>query len=508
VKIGGLFGNLPADVEQLLRTIPSGLFVVDCTRRIRYWNAEAERITGFPAAEALGQDCSFLRGVPCGRRCGLFEDNIAKPLIGISCSIRTRDGQRIVLSKNVDLLRDEQGKVIGGMESFVDITTRKRLERGLRRQARQLEQTVRQRTAELDRERIRLRIALDAMDDLACIVSGDYQVEFMNRPMMEVFGDYTDKNCHQVFHHSDTPCAWCPFPEVASGQTVREERYMEIKGRFYEVLHTPLWDIDGRIQKLAVYRDVTQRRKTEEKLRETNRELQSFVSTVSHDLRAPLTPIIGYAEFLFEEYRDRLDEPALTILKDIRDQGRRMMTVMEDLLILSRVGKIPPPERPVEVAAVVDKILKELAPQIKREGVKVDRSPLPALFIPATFLFQIFGNLIGNALRYGGGTCGRIEIGSRRSGGVALYVRDFGPGVPPEERDSIFEPFFRGATVRETPGTGIGLAIVKKIILRYGGQITLEETAGGGCTFLMEFPTHSDALRRSPEESMEGDSAS
>ena len=108
-------------LQQVLRTIPSGLFLVDLEQRIVHWNAEAERITGYAAAEVLGQHCSFLSGIPCGRRCGLYDASVHKPIIGTPCSVRTRSGRRIILSKNVDCLRDDAGRIVGGIESFIDI---------------------------------------------------------------------------------------------------------------------------------------------------------------------------------------------------------------------------------------------------------------------------------------------------------------------------------------------------------------------------------------------------
>lgn len=95
-------------LETLLETIPTGLFLVDKDFQIVYWNADAERITGFSAAEAVGSHCSFLEGVPCNEKCGLFCEDIQKPVVGISCSVKHKNGQRVELTKNVDLLRDEK----------------------------------------------------------------------------------------------------------------------------------------------------------------------------------------------------------------------------------------------------------------------------------------------------------------------------------------------------------------------------------------------------------------
>jgi PAS domain S-box-containing protein len=475
-------------LEQVLQTIPSGLFLVDRDQRIVYWNAEAERITGYPTTEVVGQPCSFLAGIPCGRRCGLYNDAVAKPIIGVPCSVRTRDGRRIIITKNVDYLRDQGGHIVGGVESFIEITRQKSLEKRLRRHTRELDQSVRRRTAELEAERSRLLTVLDTMNDLAYITSGEHRVEFMNRAMVEVFGEHRGNNCYGVYGRQE-PCPWCPLPQVLIEETVKQERHIEINGRTYEIMHTPLTDADGKVHKLSVFRDITERKEVERRLKSANQELDAFVYTVSHDLRSPLTPIIGYAEFLKEEYGDRLGARGVDMLEEIEQQGEKMLALLEDLLALARVGRIETPAEEIDVAAVVHEVLDDLSGTINRDGARVTVDALPSLKLPETLLAQLFSNLVGNALRYAGGADARIEIGGgRRDGKIFYYVRDHGPGIPPEERLHIFDLFYRGSTAGKTIGTGIGLGTVRKIARLYGGQVWVEETPGGGSTFVIEFP--------------------
>jgi PAS domain S-box-containing protein len=474
-------------LEQVLQTIPSGLFLVDRDQHIVYWNAEAERITGYTREEAIGRHCSFLEGIECGVRCGLFSEEIPKPITGALCTIRKKDGKQACISKNVDYLRNGEGSIIGGVESFVDVTRQKRLEERLRRHAQKLEKAVKKRTAELEAEQSRLRTVLDSMTDLAYITSPDYRVEFMNRAMTEVVGGHVGDLCHEI-QGQDGICPWCPLPQVLAGETVKEERSFGGGGRVYEIMHTPLRNADGTVHKLSVYRDVTDRKKAEESLREANRDLDAFVYTVSHDLRTPLTPILGYAEFLREHYGDSLDERGLQILDEIEHQAERMLALMEDLLALARVGSVETPEKPPDTGRIIREVLHELesGPEISAGAVSVQ--PLPPLLMPESLISQVFGNLIGNALRYAG-EGGAIEVGGMREGEVLrFFVRDHGPGIPQEEREKIFELFYRGSTAEKTRGTGIGLATVRKIVRLYGGRVWVEETPGGGSTFRVEFP--------------------
>jgi signal transduction histidine kinase len=237
---------------------------------------------------------------------------------------------------------------------------------------------------------------------------------------------------------------------------------------------------------LREWHHITQRRLAEKKLMETNRELEAFVYTISHDLRSPLTPILSYAEFLREEYGPLLDSRAVDALAEIERQGYRMITFLEDLLDLARAGHLERPDRPVNTARVIRDVMRELDYQGKGATVGV-REPLPFVHMPKTLLGQLFRNLIGNAVSHAGGA--EIEVGGerRQDGLISFFVRDRGPGIPPEERDRIFDLFYRGTHSGGRPGTGIGLAMVRKITSSYGGRAWVEETPGGGSTFRIEF---------------------
>ena len=211
-------------LEKTLETIPSGVFVVNDAKQILYWNPTAERITGYSAAEVLGQHCSVLQGVPCGELCGLFGSETPKPILGANCTIVTRSGETIYLLKNMEYLRDAQDNIIGGIESFIDITRQHSLEESLRNQAMELESRVDERTRELKKSEARFRTMLDNMDDLAYIATADYRLTFMNRTMQGLFGDRTGACCYQILHGEAKPCLWCPMDKVFRNRTVRDER--------------------------------------------------------------------------------------------------------------------------------------------------------------------------------------------------------------------------------------------------------------------------------------------
>jgi signal transduction histidine kinase len=289
--------------------------------------------------------------------------------------------------------------------------------------------------------------------------------------------------------------AWSPrrrFPlYVATGCS-----FLVVFGAFLSPPGLELWIavVNRVLSLLAIWvigflawfrRRAEERRLKEHRLLEgAYQDLDSFVRTLSHDLRGSLTPIIGYANLLYAEYGDCLGESGRNRLEEIENQGNRMLALMEDLLTLSRVGHLPPPEKPVMADEVVRVVLRNLEVS---DGEEVRVAALPSLLVAETLLEQLFANLIGNALRYAGQNRLPIEVGGERQGGkVTFFVRDHGPGIPPAERQRVFEVFFRGSTGKDHPGTGVGLATVRKIARLFGGRAWVEETPGGGATFRVE----------------------
>jgi len=305
--------------------------------------------------------------------------------------------------------------------------------------------------------------------------------------MEELIGPVEGQVCYAVLHKSDTACVDCPLEQTAQEEAVQQERKIGPLGRTYEIIHSPLPQSNGLIRKLGVCRDITERLESAEKLHRANRELDSFVTTVSHDLRSPLTPLIGFSEFLLERYAESLDKMGLECLGEIEKAGRKMLFLLEDLLTLARVGQLEKPLNPVPTTRIVQDVIQELAVEIKTTEAKVEYGELPDVYVPETLLMDLFRNLLANALRYAE-DAPRIEIeGQREQGCNRLLVIDHGPGIPCAEREDVFEPFKRGAGSRKPTGTGIGLATVRKIVRLYDGQVRIEETPGGGATFVVEF---------------------
>jgi PAS domain S-box-containing protein len=475
-------------LEQALSTIPSGLFVVDTEMQIVYWNPAAEHITGYSAEEAVGQHCSFLQGIPCDERCGLYHTDIPKPIIGGRCTIVTQSGETIHLIKNIEFLRDTEGEIIGGIESFNDISQQYALEESLREQAATLEVRVKARTEELKKSEQRFRIVLDNMDDMAYIANEDLKLTFMNRAMQQSFGDRVGETCHDVLHNEKSVCSWCPMDKVFKNRTVRDERKLGKQERTYEIVHSPLPTEDGIRQKLAVCRDITLRKKAEDDLKEANRELDAFAHSISHDLRGILAPVVTYMDFLSITYSEVFDEQILQILGEVEHQSERAIALLDDLLDLAQVSHIKAGDHPTDVNMIVDEVIRELGVN-KKEMPEIIAEKLPQTWLPETLVYLIFINLIGNASCYVPKESAAIEVGSwDEDKSTTYFVRDYGPGVPTKERETIFDIFSRGKRSKGQRGTGVGLAIVRKIALRSQSQAWVEQTPGGGATFCISLP--------------------
>ncbi len=330
---------------------------------------------------------------------------------------------------------------------------------------------------------------------------------FLNPAALRLFGfedenDLLGKQMHALTHHTHPDgthypaekCRICQAIYNDEGVHNEDENFWRADGSSFlaEYWSYPLREKKTPTGAVVSFLNITERKQAEERLKEANRELDAFVYTVSHDLRVPLTAIIGFTDLLKDECSQGMYENTMEMLGVIEKQGDRMAALIEDLLALATVGNLKRPDKPVAADEVVDQVLMELSSQLVSAGVTVQKGPLPELCVPETLLTQIFENLIGNAARYAGKNGNPIEVGGKQTGlTVRFYVCDHGPGVPTEDRSRIFEVFYRAATSKEISGTGVGLATVQKIARLYGGRAWVEETPGGGSTFWVEMEVSS-----------------
>lgn len=226
-------------------------------------------------------------------------------------------------------------------------------------------------------------------------------------------------------------------------------------------------------------------------LEATNKELETFTYTVSHDLKAPLRGIDGYSQLLMADHAKSLDEEGRSFLATIRAAAKQMNQLIEDLLLYSRVERSEQRPVPVDVGALVDTLLAEHAGEIKRRGVTVLAATASGTIkADRAALALAVRNLVDNALKFTKDVSApTLEIGGRRDASVfLLWVRDNGVGFDMRFHDRLFQVFQRLHRAEEYPGTGVGLAIVEKAMNRMGGRVWAESEPGRGTTFFLEIP--------------------
>jgi chemotaxis family two-component system sensor kinase Cph1 len=246
----------------------------------------------------------------------------------------------------------------------------------------------------------------------------------------------------------------------------------------------------------GVTMDISERKRTEEALADyareltrSNEELQQFAYVASHDLQEPLRMVASYLQLLEKRYKDKLDDDAREFIDYAVDGATRMKSLINDLLAYSRVGTHGKLFEPVNCERVLNRTLANLEAKIIETDAIITHDPMPEIIADDAQIVQLFQNLLSNAIKFSSDKRPEIHIGAEHlSREWRFSVRDNGIGIEPEFVDRIFVLFQRLHTIDEYEGTGIGLAICKKVVERHGGRIWVESQPGSGTTFYFTIP--------------------
>jgi signal transduction histidine kinase len=231
-------------------------------------------------------------------------------------------------------------------------------------------------------------------------------------------------------------------------------------------------------------KEVQVRRRIEAELKRSNAELEQFAYVASHDLQEPLRMVASYVQLLARRYQGKLEGDADEFIQFAVDGATRMQALINDLLAYSRVGSKGKPLLPTDLDSVLDDALANLSVRLSETKAEVTRAPLPPVVADSSQLTQLFQNLIGNALKFVTDGHPQVRVAATSDEGlVRISVSDNGNGIDPRFEKRIFEVFQRLHTREEYPGTGIGLAVCRKIVERHGGRIWVESKPGRGATF-------------------------
>ncbi|WP_226007973.1 PAS domain S-box protein [Natrinema salinisoli] len=254
--------------------------------------------------------------------------------------------------------------------------------------------------------------------------------------------------------------------------------------RWIEAPGHPIQDDDGPTRMIGVARDITERKTYERELKESNKRLEQFAYAASHDLREPLRMVSSYLQLIEQQYADELDEDGREFIQFAVDGADRMRAMIDGLLEYSRVETEGEPFEPIDLNDVLENLMADLQIQIEEHDAEITVEELPTVEGDASQLRQLFQNLLKNAIEYSGDEPPRVDVSATRSGEEwTLSVTDEGIGIDPEDQERIFKVFERLHTQEEHAGTGIGLALCKRIVERHGGEIWVDSTPSDGATF-------------------------
>ena len=254
---------------------------------------------------------------------------------------------------------------------------------------------------------------------------------------------------------------------------------------------------DGRPEWVfGIHQDISRRKQLDQALADqraelarSNQDLERFAYVASHDLQEPLRMVTSYGQLLMRRHQAELSPEAREFLHYMVDGGQRAQALIRDLLSLARIDKLARPHENVALEEVLAATLQQLRLQVQETGARISHDPLPTVLADPLQIGQLLGNLLGNALKFRGPEAPAVHIGAERAAGAwRISVRDNGIGIEPRHFERVFVMFQRLHLRSEHEGTGIGLAICKKVVENHGGQIGVRSVLGQGATFHFTLP--------------------
>jgi PAS domain S-box-containing protein len=499
---------LRASEERLattLRSIGEGVIATDKLGRIERMNPSAEHLTGWTFAEASGKTLeTVFRTMEEGA--STFDDSIATKVLGEgrafslpnNSRLLARDDREYIIASSAAPIKRANGIVDGVVVVFRDVTERRNAER-----------------ARLESER-RYRQVLESLPQLVWTCSSSGETDFLSRQWLDYTGATLEKDLGYGWLtriHPDDRDRLLRLWEASVESGIEFDTQARIRradGRYFwfKQRAVPIKQTEGVVQQwfgtstditdvIEAHRQVERancllERRVEERtaeLSEANSELEAFAHTVAHDLRAPLRNIQGYASAILEDEHDRMSDEGTLYAQRMADSATRMDRLIQDLLSYSRLSRSEIHLERIDTKSVLTQVLEEMSTELAaREAQVTVAEDLPAVIGQRAILEQVFSNLISNAVKFvAPDVLPKVVIGSSVTNGeVRFSLTDNGIGIAPEHRERVFRVFERLHGSERYPGTGIGLAIVRRGVERMGGRVWLESPPQGGTRFCFE----------------------
>ncbi len=483
-----------------------GSWRMDVRRNTLHWSDETYRMFGIPKGLPLTYEAFLANVHPDDRE--MVDQSWQAALCGTPYDIEHRilvDNTVKWVHEQAELEFDEAGGLRGGFGTVQDITESKQTEEAILRSEQEWERTF------------------DSVPDLIALLDTQHRIVRANREMANRLGKTPEQvvglYCYKSIHCSAVPPDFCPHTQtLRDGQEHVAEVHEECLGGDFLVSTTPLRDEHGQmIGTVHVARDITRRKLMEDELRksrdeldlrvqertaelktytakleQSNQALQEFASIASHDMKEPLNKVISFGELLRRRHKDSLGQTGNDYLNRMLDATQRMKSLLTSLLEYSRVTMNQESFQEVDLYDLVHEVLSDLETRIAKTGGEVHVGELPSIAADPTQMRQLFQNLIGNALKFhkpGEKPIVKVRSVSNTGSGCQIVVEDNGIGFEEQHLERILAPFQRlHGRSSQYQGTGMGLAICKKIVERHGGGISARSTPGKGSAFIVTLP--------------------
>jgi PAS domain S-box-containing protein len=488
-----------SEIETIYHTAPVGLCFIDTDLRFVRINERLANINHLPVEAHIGRT---LREVlptadilePLYRQ--VIESG--EPILNLELSGSDPAQPEVMMCCLVSYYpqKDAQGRVVGVNAMVQDISARKRQESQLQ----QAEATIRQQLSEIEYIYRTAPVGLSFIDTNLQFVRINEQLAQINglpvaehigltiRNVLPEIADTIEPLYRQVIDSGE------PIFDVEISGTTPAQPGVE---RHWLASYYPQTDLSGRVVGInTMVQEITDRKRNQAALEQRNRELDSFVYVVSHDLKAPLRAVTNLSQWIEDDLEGQLTANTQAQMNLLRCRIDRMAATIDGLLDYARVGRDEDEIEPVPLLRLLADLIDGLAPP---PTFTIDLSPdLPTLSTKRMPLFQVFTNLVGNGIKHHHSEAGRIQISIEDRGDFYEFaIADDGPGIAPEHQERMFTIFQAVNPQNRSDSTGIGLAIVKKIIEAEGGNIWLESELGRGTTFYFTWPK-----RRSDDKSI------
>lgn len=471
----------------IVRSSEDAILSKDRNAIVTSWNEAAQRLYGYGPDEIVGRSVAML--IPPerqGEELGIVAKILAGERVEHYETERVRkDGSRVAVSLTASPIHDSKGEIVGVSTQARDISE---TQRALKHAEEQLHGAP-------------VGIAVFKL-------SGDagVQVVSVNPEMTRLLGYSSEEIAKlgpgELTHPDDAPQERILFEELAKGQRTSfglEKRNRHKDGHWLWVWLTVSLLARDEQQQTAIAHilDISQRKATETQLElaqrnleRSNAELDQFAYVASHDLKEPLILLSAYARMLSERHGDSLDEEGRTFLGHVRDEAGRMKSMIDDLLDYSRLQTRAEDSASVALGEVLETALRTLAPRVEEAGARVEvESALPVVQGNPVQFERLFRNLIGNAIKFRGDQPPVVRISVEREDSHSIVaVADNGIGIDPGKASRIFDVFQRLHSQEQYAGTGMGLAICKRIVERHGGRLWVDPGPQGGSVFKFTVP--------------------